>query len=118
MKKRVYVIEDDPDIGELISFLLAERGYEVAVFGNIASFRKQEEARPSLLIIDVMLPDGNGLDICKAWKTNPDTQDIPVLVMSAYEDSRSDERARYAEGFISKPFDIQSFLKDVTDRLK
>lgn len=114
MKKTIHVLEDDADIGELIAFLLTEHGYDVSVFTNIASFRRHsKQASPALLIIDVMLPDGNGLDVCQEWKTTSATRHIPVLIMSAYEDNRHDDRACHADGFISKPFDIQSFLSDV-----
>ncbi|GGC34449.1 hypothetical protein GCM10011386_28180 [Parapedobacter defluvii] len=118
MKKIIHVLEDDADIGELINFLLTEHGYQVSIFSNIASFRQHSNREsPDLLIIDVMLPDGNGLDICHEWKTNFGTHHIPVLIMSAYEDNRHDKRACNADGFISKPFDIQSFLSDVQARI-
>jgi len=119
MKKKIYVLEDDADIGELIAFLLTEQGYEVSVFSTIVSFRQyaNHNPLPALLIIDVMLPDGNGLDVCKEWKTAATTQSIPILVMSAYEDYRHDNRAQGADGFISKPFDIKSFLVDVKAQL-
>ncbi len=114
MKKAIYVIEDDADIGELIAFLLAEQGFEVTVFSSISSFRYGNgRPLPALLMVDVMLPDGNGLDICQQWKTNHETKHIPVLLMSAYEDNRSDGRACRADGFISKPFDITELLGEV-----
>lgn len=119
MEKKIYILEDDADIGELIAFILTEQGYEVSVFGNIASFRQHtdHDKPPALLIIDVMLPDGNGLDICKEWKAADATRHIPILVMSAYEDYRQDSRAQDADGFISKPFDIKSILSDVKAQL-
>ncbi len=119
MEKKIYVLEDDADIGELIAFLLTEQGYEVFVFSTIASFRQHanHDSPPALLIIDVMLPDGNGLDICKEWKSADTTWHVPILVMSAYEDYRQDNRAQDANGFISKPFDIKSFLSDIQAQL-
>lgn len=115
MKRTIYVLEDDADIGELINFLLTELGYEVSVFGSIAAFKRYtgHNVLPELLIIDVMLPDGNGLDVCKEWKSADATRHIPVLVMSAYEDYRHDNRAQDADDFIGKPFDIKSFLQTV-----
>lgn len=119
MQKTIYVLEDNADIGELINFLLTEQGYDVSVFGNIASFKRyaNRDTPPAMLIIDVMLPDGNGLDICKEWKSADSTRHIPILVMSAYEDYQHDNRASDADGFISKPFDIQSLLLAVQARL-
>jgi Response regulators consisting of a CheY-like receiver domain and a winged-helix DNA-binding domain len=113
MNKTIYVLEDDLDIGELVSFLLNEQGYGTTVFGSIASFQQVATQPPALLIIDIMLPDGNGLDVCAAWKSDPATQAVPILLMSAYEDYRRDERALKADDFISKPFDIKDFLARV-----
>ncbi len=118
MKKTVYVVEDDEDIGELIAFLLTDQGYEVSVFNNIATFTETADPSiPALLIIDIMLPDGNGLDICRDWKSNPETGHVPILLMSAYDDNRHDERAKHADGFISKPFDIKILMAEVQAQL-
>ncbi|SFB85209.1 Response regulator receiver domain-containing protein [Parapedobacter composti] len=118
MKKAIHVLEDDADISELIAFLLAESGYEASIFNNIASFKQHGgKSVPALLIIDIMLPDGNGLDICNAWKTDPATKHIPILLMSAYDDYRHDVRASKANGFISKPFDIEVFMDEVGRQL-
>ncbi len=115
MEKTIHVIEDDEGIRELVAFLLNERGYKVITFGSVTSFKRRVVDRPlpALVIIDIMLPDGNGLDVCQAWKTNPLTQGIPVLLMSAYEDFKSNEKTCYADGFIGKPFDIKAFLNEV-----
>ncbi|MFC3199031.1 PleD family two-component system response regulator [Parapedobacter deserti] len=118
MKKAIHVLEDDVDISELITFLLVEQGYDVSVFSNIASLARQRaEQLPALLVIDVMLPDGNGLDICETWKSDPATRHVPILLMSAYEDYKHDARAKCAEGFISKPFDIKAFLNEVKQQI-
>ncbi|MGK6351476.1 response regulator transcription factor [Parapedobacter sp. DT-150] len=114
MKKAIYVLEDDADIGELVAFLLTEHGYEVSLFSNIASFRNQtDQPSPALVVIDVMLPDGSGLDVCQAWKDHPATSHIPVLLMSAYEDYKRHKNACLAEGFVSKPFDIKLLISEV-----
>jgi len=114
MRKSVHILEDDEDISELITLLLSEQGYEVSAFRDVASFRKQADGTlPSLLIVDIMLPDGNGLDVCREWKTGETTRRTPILLMSAFEDYRNDSQATLADGFISKPFDIGDFLAEV-----
>lgn len=115
MKKSIHVIEDDVDIGELIAFLLTEQGYDVLVFSKVSVFRNHmlNHPLPALIIVDVMLPDGNGLDICQEWKADRSTRHIPILLMSAYEDFKNDAKACHASGFISKPFDIGKFLNEV-----
>lgn len=114
MGKAIHVLEDDVDIGELIAFLLREQGFEVSVFNSIASFNQRDKKGvPILLIVDIMLPDGNGLTVCEAWKADKTTRNIPLVLMSAYSGHQYDARACAADGFISKPFDIDEFLAEV-----
>ncbi|WP_431295178.1 response regulator [Pedobacter sp. P26] len=69
MKKCIYVVEDNPNIREIIEFLLIEELYEVKASPNINDFWLQMSKHlPDMVILDIMLPDGNGLDICNALK--------------------------------------------------
>lgn len=118
MGKTIHVLEDDVDIGELIAFLLKEQGFEVSVFNSVASFNQRDkQCVPMLVIVDIMLPDGNGLTVCEAWKADKATQTIPLVLMSAYSGHRYDARTCMADGFISKPFDIDEFLAEVKRQL-
>lgn len=114
MKKKVWVIEDDPDIGEIISHLLAEEGYDVLVFPNATTFTKALSiADADLMVMDVMLPDGNGIELCNGVKTTSTLAHIPVLMMSANK-GMSDLNGYYrADDFIAKPFDINEMVRKV-----
>jgi two-component system phosphate regulon response regulator PhoB len=112
--KRVYVVEDNIDIQELVTYLLDDAGFEVLAYGNLTDFRKQmDSALPDLIILDIMLPDGDGQIMCKQIKSNEETLNIPVLLMSAHVNGLEMAKSALANDFISKPFDIDAFTEKV-----
>jgi DNA-binding response OmpR family regulator len=114
MKKCVFVLEDNDEIRELFTYLLEEESYEVHAYPTAASFRESlEHSLPDLLVLDVMLPDGNGLDICCELKEDPKTESIPIIIMSAHAEISDMKKKCEAEEFIAKPFDIQNFIDKV-----
>lgn len=118
MIKRICVLEDDEGIREIIELLLTEESYDVHGFSNVATFMDAySSARADLFLLDVRLPDGNGIDVCGRVKGNPQTQNIPVLMMSAHSSKKEIENSCQAEGFIAKPFDIYNFISRINDTL-
>lgn len=80
----IYVVEDDVNIQEIEMFALKNSGYRVEGFGNAKDFfAKLSEKTPDLILLDVMLPDLDGLSILKKVRTVPDTKKIPVIFVSA-----------------------------------
>lgn len=116
MIKRILIIEDDEDIRYIICYLLVEMGYEVKLADSISDFRLQKsmDEEPDLILLDVMLPDGNGLDLCLEMKKSAETRHIPVIMMSAHGTEQQLIIQACADDFISKPFDLQ----DLTDMIK
>ncbi|WP_199119821.1 response regulator transcription factor [Pedobacter sp. ASV28] len=115
MKKRIHVLEDDKDIAFIIEFLLKDEGYEIQVSSTFKELKsKLKDSIPDLFILDVMLPDGNGLEICKDLKNDVFTKHIPVIVMSANVRSKQMSEAASPDDYISKPFD----LDDIEVRIK
>jgi len=114
MKKKVWVVEDDPDIGDVISFLLDDEGYEVSLFSNATLFKQQlPHADADVMVMDIMLPDGNGIDLCHDVKSNGSLKHVPVLMMSANK-AMTDMNGYYrADDFIAKPFDINEFMRKI-----
>jgi len=107
MKKRIHVLEDDKDIAFIIEFLLKDEGYEIQLSSTFKELKeKLNDSIPDLFILDVMLPDGNGLDICKDLKNDPFTKHIPVIVMSANVRNAELSEASSPDDYISKPFDL------------
>lgn len=114
MKKRIHVLEDDQDIRYIIEFLLKDEGYELQLSSTFAELKsKLNESLPDLFIIDVMLPDGNGIEICEDLKTDIFTKHIPVIVMSANPDSKEQSVTAGADTYISKPFDLDYVVKRI-----
>lgn len=108
------VLEDDRDIREIIGLLLDEENYEVKLYPDIRSFRKDLLfTDPSLMILDVRLPDGSGHDLCREVKNDQRTLDVPVLMMSAHCSVADANRKCHPDDFIAKPFSIDDFVARV-----
>ncbi|MBS0629542.1 MAG: response regulator transcription factor [Verrucomicrobia bacterium] len=106
-KKRILLIEDEEDIASLIKLQAEVSGYKLHVeVDGINGYRAVEREKPDLVILDLMLPGQNGLDVCRKIKANPDLRDIPVIMLTA----RSEEidvvlgLELGADDYVAKPF--------------
>ena len=109
-KGRILVVEDDFDISNMLRIYFSGQGYEVEVAprGNdaLAMTRKQI---PDLIMLDIMLPDMNGYDVCRELRTTTRTSHIPIIFLTQ-RDERSDRIAGLelgADDYVTKPFDIE-----------
>lgn len=119
MAKLIHVIEDDDDIRFILEYILLEANYKATLFPTASAFEQALiTVKPDLIILDVMLPDGNGIEICRRLKINPETLHIPVLIMSAHAAAQSILEEACADDFISKPFDLDQFIDRVNNLLK
>ncbi len=110
----IVVVEDDATIAELIEFNLHNDGYITRSFGDGAGMLKVLPDLPpvSLFVLDVMLPGMDGFEILKRLKQNPDTEEIPVLMLTA-RSTESDKVRGFTTGaddYLTKPFGIREFL--------
>lgn len=118
MAKCIHLLEDDEDIRFIIEYVLIEEGYEVESFGTASDFNKSMlNYKPDLVILDVMLPDGNGMEICRRLKAEAETSYIPIIMMSAHAAEKSVLEEACADDFISKPFDLNHFIRHVKIQL-
>jgi len=118
MKKCIYVVEDNANIREIIEMLLTEEQYEVMACPNEKEFwLLMKNHLPDMVVLDVKLPDGNGLEICEKLKYSSKTHDIPVLMMSANNYLHTVKSKCHADNFINKPFDINDFVERIEQHL-
>ena len=81
---RVLIAEDERDVAELIRYTLAREGFEVIVAANGAdALRQAQETRPDLMLLDLMLPQVNGWELCRRLKQDPATRSVPVIMLTA-----------------------------------
>ncbi len=116
MDKRVLLIEDEPSIIEAIRFILTRDGWSVQTHsdGTTAAARVRE-ARPTVLILDVMLPGRSGFDILEDLRGDPDFAALPVLMLTARGQSADRARAERAGAsrYMTKPFSNAEVLASV-----
>lgn len=109
-KKQILIIEDEPDIQELLSFNLDNNGYKVYTASN--GEKGLEVARkelPDLILLDLMLPGIHGLDVCRIIKSDQDTSDISIIMLTALgqEEDIIKGLETGADDYVTKPFSLQ-----------
>ena len=84
MAQKILIVEDNPDLSQLLAFYLSDAGYEISRARNSAQgISKALAERPDLIITDLYLPDMNAVDATLILKQNPATSDIPIVVLTA-----------------------------------
>lgn len=119
MNKVIQVVEDDANIRFIVEYILKDASYTVQTFANALAFQNRSKEEPAdLIILDVMLPDGNGIELSKELKAGPQTCKIPVMIMSAHCSSSIALQQGQADDFIQKPFDLNTFIFRVDQIVK
>ncbi len=111
--QKVLVIDDDPDIGQMMKMMLTYKGYEVTVIENAEGVEELiGNSSFDLIFMDMFLSGRNGIDICFGLKMDNASAPIPIIMMSAHPDAKKICMEAGANDFISKPFEMQDvFLK-------
>ena len=120
-RARVLVVDDDPEIVTFLATLLELEGIESQVATSAAAaLGILQHALPNLVLLDIAMPDRDGLDLCRALKKDPRTRDVPVFVVSARPGKDVVDRALAAgaEEFIRKPFENTELIARIRDRLR
>ncbi len=117
----ILVIDDESDLVELLKYNLAKEGYNVEfAFNGFDGIKIAEVVKPDIIILDLMLPDINGYEVCKRMKQNSRLSGVPVIFLSAKQEE-VDKILGFeagAEDYIIKPFSVNELLARVRAILK
>jgi two-component system phosphate regulon response regulator PhoB len=114
MSGTILIVDDEPDIATTVAFNLEREGFKTlsAERGSDALDLAAGDPRPDLVVLDLMLPDVSGTEVCKQLRQNPDTRRIPVLMLTA----KSDDIDRVvgfevgADDYVTKPFSVRELV--------
>jgi|SRR3972149_5404586 len=119
--KHILIIEDDPDIVELVRYNLSKEGYQVAAVGDgVAGLEKIRKSQPDLLVLDLMLPKLSGMEVCKEIRRDQALKQLPILMLTA----RGEEMDRViglevgADDYVTKPFSPRELVARIRALLR
>jgi DNA-binding response OmpR family regulator len=116
--RRILAVDDDKDILDVLQYILEESGYEVETLSDgHFLFEKIKAHMPDLILLDIMLGNMDGRDLCRAVKAKYETHDIPVILISASHVASTVGQIGAPDAFIAKPFDIDDLLDAVKGQL-
>lgn len=110
MGKRILIVDDEPDFSELVQYRLAEEFYDFTTVTNSTdALNAAWEQPPDLILLDLLLPDLDGLSVCEIFARHPATQHIPVIMITAVgsDVTRFSAEIAGARHFFAKPVDFE-----------
>ena len=117
-RKRVMVVDDDPDALAMIERILTDEGFELIKVSNATEVGlKAAQVLPDLILLDFLMSDINGFEVTKALRANEATQSIPIMAVTCLTKEKDIERIFLcgADEYLAKPFKIDDLLKKVRD---
>ena len=115
-KKKILVVDDEKDIVELVAYNLEREGFSVIkAYDGEQALASVKAARPDLVILDLMLPGFPGLDVCRALRKNPETERLPIVMLTAKGDhiDKILGLETGADDYITKPFHVKELVARV-----
>jgi diguanylate cyclase (GGDEF)-like protein len=120
IKADILLVDDNPDNLRLLSDMLTENGYKTRkVLNGKLALNAVQAVIPDLILLDILMPELDGYEVCKKLKSNPQTQDIPILFISALYDTLDKVKAFQLGGadYITKPFKVEEVLARIENQL-
>ena len=121
MSQKILIIEDEPDIRKTLEYNISREGYKVVSVSSLSEGKEQINSSDfSLILLDLMLPDGSGLDLCREIKSDKDKSSTPIIILTA-KDDEVDKVVGFelgADDYVTKPFSIRELILRIKAILK
>ena len=119
MVPRILIVDDEHDFIELLQYKLAGHGYELIVANDgVHALSQARTQKPNLILLDILLPDLDGLSVCEILRRQPGTKKIPIIFMSALTGDITKRTATMqADDFFTKPLDLNRLEKRISELL-
>ena len=111
VQRKILIADDDPGIRDIFQIVLVKAGYDIEVKDDANQIFRNNFRIPDLFLIDKLLSGVDGLDVCRFLKNNPQTNNIPIVMVSASPDIGILALKAGADDFIEKPFELSYLLK-------
>jgi CheY-like chemotaxis protein len=110
----VLVVDDDARLVQVIEMYLQNEGYQVlTASGGVAALEALRTARPDVVVLDVMMPDVSGIEVCRRMRASEALRTTPVLVLTAFPGSEGEAIAAGANRFVPKPFSLEGLRAEL-----
>lgn len=120
-KKLIFVVDDDPDMNELVCNVLADAGYDtISAFDGKQALEMVREHQPDLVLLDIMLPEIDGVEVCRTINKDESIRTIPVIMVTV-KTGLSSKLSSYVAGarrYITKPIEMDELISEVDKVLK
>jgi two-component system phosphate regulon response regulator PhoB len=121
MSQRILIIEDEPDIRKTLEYNISREGYKVVSASSLSEGKEQINSSDfSLILLDLMLPDGSGLNLCREIKSDKDKSPTPIIILTA-KDDEVDKVVGFelgADDYVTKPFSVRELILRIKAILK
>ena len=125
-KKRILVVDDEPDLVTMISKNLEKEGYKVEVaYNGVEAMKKVKANPPDAIVLDVMMPEKDGYEVCSELKKDEKYSDIPIVMLTAVADHVTSTRYSHADGinmeaddYLPKPASPEDIAESVKNLLR
>ncbi len=124
-KKRVLVVDDEPDFVAVVKDNLAMEGYDIDVaYNGVEAIKKVNENPPDAIVLDVMMPEKDGYQVCSELKKDPRFEDIPIILLTAVADHVSSTQYSHSHGinmeaddYLAKPASPEQIIESLSGLL-
>lgn len=118
-RKKILFCDNDKSIQEVVEIIVEEAGYEIeTISGSDDIFRKIKNYKPDLLLLDLWMPNTSGREIVRKIKGDKQTKNIPIIIVSAIDQSKEIAKSMGVQDFLAKPFNIEDLTALVDKYLK